>query len=67
MQTAPLSSFSMDFGGDFGGKKEQILRSKNLPMRGIDSEVSGIFSAMASINTENAKRTVTPAKKSLKS
>ena len=35
-------------------------------MRGIDSEVSGIFSAMASINTENAKRTVTPAKKFLK-
>ncbi len=26
----------------------------------MDSEVSGIFSAMASIKTENASRTVTP-------
>ena len=31
-----------------------------LPIKGIDSEVSGIFSAMASMKTENAKRTVTP-------
>ena len=33
---------------------------KNSPMRGMDSEVSGIFSAMASMKTENASRTVTP-------
>lgn len=30
-------------------------------MRGIDSEVSGIFSAMASIKTEKASKTVTPS------
>ena len=48
------------------GAKRTNIKLKNLPMRGIDSEVSGIFSAMASINTENAKRTVTPAKKFLK-
>ncbi len=28
---------------------------------GIDSEVSGIFSAMASMKTEKARRTVTPS------
>ena len=55
---AILGQFWGKFWGNFWGKK-----SNNLPMRGIDSEVSGIFSAMASINTENAKRTVTPAKK----
>ena len=31
-----------------------------LPINGIDSLVSGILSAMANINTENAKITVTP-------
>ena len=31
-----------------------------LPIRGIDSEVSGIFSAIASMKTENARSTVTP-------
>ncbi len=30
------------------------------PMSGMDSEVSGIFSAMASMKTEKARRTVTP-------
>jgi len=30
------------------------------PMRGIDSEVSGIFSAMASMKTEKASSTVMP-------
>ncbi len=30
------------------------------PMSGMDSEVSGIFSAMASMKTEKASRTVTP-------
>ena len=29
-------------------------------MRGMDSEVSGIFSAMASMKTEKASNTVTP-------
>ena len=31
-----------------------------LPIRGMDSEVSGIFSAIANMKTENAKSTVTP-------
>ena len=31
-----------------------------LPINGIDSLVSGILSAIANINTENAKITVTP-------
>jgi hypothetical protein len=30
-------------------------------MSGIDSDVSGIFSAMANMKTEKAKRTVTPS------
>lgn len=36
------------------------LLEKDLPMRGTDSEVSGIFSAMANMKTEKAKRTVIP-------
>lgn len=32
-----------------------------LPIRGIDSDVSGIFSAMASMKTEKASRTVMPS------
>ena len=31
-----------------------------LPIRGIDSEVSGIFSAIANMKTEKARSTVTP-------
>ena len=31
-----------------------------LPIRGIDSDVSGIFSAIANMKTENARSTVTP-------
>jgi len=31
-----------------------------IPMSGMDSDVSGIFSAMASMKTEKAKRTVIP-------
>ena len=32
----------------------------NSPIRGIDSDVSGIFSAIANMKTEKAKSTVTP-------
>ena len=37
------------------------LMTVPLPIRGMDSDVSGIFSAMASMKTENAKRTVIPS------
>ena len=41
-------------------KHDSVIRLVHLPINGIDSEVSGIFSAMASMKTENARRTVTP-------
>ena len=31
-----------------------------MPIKGMDSEVSGIFSAIANMKTEKAKSTVTP-------
>ena len=36
------------------------IKILTVPINGIDSLVSGILSAMANINTENAKITVTP-------
>jgi hypothetical protein len=37
------------------------MKFEYLPINGIDSDVSGIFSAMASIKTEKARRTVIPS------
>ena len=34
--------------------------NKIIPISGIDSDVSGIFSAIANMKTENASKTVTP-------
>ena len=43
---------------------EKLTRSstkdRGSPINGIDSLVSGIFSAMANMKTENARMTVTP-------
>ena len=37
-----------------------VSRNKLIPISGIDSDVSGIFSAIANMKTENASKTVTP-------
>ena len=37
-----------------------ISCNKVIPISGIDSDVSGIFSAIANMKTENASKTVTP-------
>ena len=54
-------------GQNFGDNQSTIkyytkfnIKILTVPINGIDSLVSGILSAMANINTENAKITVTP-------